>query len=387
MTSAGDRSNRRRPLPLWKRLLFTTVILCFLAALLECAARLYEAHLQSGWYDRTLRMCERHPNRIWHYKDHFTQSYLSPEFRMELRTNGWRLRDAEVEVPPNAIRVLVIGDSFTFGWGVSEKEVYASRLRALIADRLPARPIHVLNAGHWFYTFDQQLLLAKELVDKYRPDIVVQGLYGPHVSTISSHRWTLQKDGQVAQAFDDGITVLDDGTIRVASRFVRHPLLGSRFLGLAYRTYSRHRAIYDTIDRDLSLFDLEDQRHDDAWKMTATSIQQMGELLSSRSIGYIALGIPRDLQVSDEEWSAEYLAAIGERKIDRELPTRRFAAAARNAGATWVDVLPVFREYYTQDLYYPRDPHWTAKGHDLAARQLLPALLLHLRDRDVALRE
>ncbi len=66
-------------------------------------------------------------------------------------------------------RVLLLGDSFTFGDEVSDDETFAHYLQKL------APSIEVINAGVSGYGHDQMLLTLREFGSSYRPDIVVLG--------------------------------------------------------------------------------------------------------------------------------------------------------------------------------------------------------------------
>jgi len=77
------------------------------------------------------------------------------------------------EVPyerTDARRIVVIGDSFAFGWGVSDEETYAHRL----AEALPG--VEVVNLGGGGYGTDQMLLMLREEGLRYSPDLVVVGI-------------------------------------------------------------------------------------------------------------------------------------------------------------------------------------------------------------------
>jgi hypothetical protein len=66
-------------------------------------------------------------------------------------------------------RVVVLGDSFTFGQDVSDDETYCRQLEQLLPDT------EVLNFGVHGYGHDQMLLYLQEEGVKYRPDVVVLG--------------------------------------------------------------------------------------------------------------------------------------------------------------------------------------------------------------------
>ena len=89
-----------------------------------------------------------------------------------LSTNRLGLRGEKTPAPrpaPGMTRVLVLGDSFTFGEDVGDHETYVARL-----DRALPRT-EVLNFGVHGYGHDQMLLLFRETGQRYAPDVVVLG--------------------------------------------------------------------------------------------------------------------------------------------------------------------------------------------------------------------
>ena len=70
---------------------------------------------------------------------------------------------------PDKNRILILGDSFTFGTNVSDEESYPYYLERL----LPGT--EVLNMGIEGYGHDQMLLYLKEEGLKYNPDIIIVG--------------------------------------------------------------------------------------------------------------------------------------------------------------------------------------------------------------------
>ena len=70
---------------------------------------------------------------------------------------------------PGKKRILVLGDSFTFGTEVSDDETFSHYLESDLPDT------EVLNLGVQGYGQDQMLLYLKNEGIKYRPDIVVLG--------------------------------------------------------------------------------------------------------------------------------------------------------------------------------------------------------------------
>lgn len=78
-------------------------------------------------------------------------------------------RDYELEKPAGVTRIVVLGDSFTFGEEVGDEETFAFHLERMIPNS------EVLNLGIHGYGHDQMLLYLKEEGVRYRPDIVLLG--------------------------------------------------------------------------------------------------------------------------------------------------------------------------------------------------------------------
>ena len=88
--------------------------------------------------------------------------------------NGDHMRNPEVPVArgPNDFRVLSLGDSITFGWGVRYEEAYPTLLAGLLREALPGREVHVLNAACSGYSIHQGFAMLRRRGLKYRPDVV-----------------------------------------------------------------------------------------------------------------------------------------------------------------------------------------------------------------------
>src|SRR5437899_3035923 len=98
----------------------------------------------------------RHDPRLgWHHTAGSEGVFdRSPVFRTRVRINdkGLRGRDYPYERVAGRRRILVLGDSFVFGYGVEQEEIFTTVLEGL----LPAT--EVINAGVSGYGTDQELL-------------------------------------------------------------------------------------------------------------------------------------------------------------------------------------------------------------------------------------
>jgi lysophospholipase L1-like esterase len=99
-------------------------------------------------------------------------SYRLGEAKVVLNSHG--LRDEEIPYvkPPGEPRILVLGDSVAFGWGVSQGETFSDRMEPLLRERT-GRPWQVINAGVNGYNSEQEAAFLEARGWRYDPDIVL----------------------------------------------------------------------------------------------------------------------------------------------------------------------------------------------------------------------
>lgn len=91
----------------------------------------------------------------------FFHRELDSDFPVSTNSHGLRadeLRAREGEAP---LRILTLGDSTTFGWGVANHESYAAYLEERIHAAHPGRDVQVINGGQPGYTCHQGLYLLQ----------------------------------------------------------------------------------------------------------------------------------------------------------------------------------------------------------------------------------
>jgi lysophospholipase L1-like esterase len=128
---------------------------------------------QSVWKHGHEPQHETDPELLWKLRAGFSSGGL--------RVNSLGCRGDEIDRPKpgGRFRILVLGDSVTFGFNVDEHEAYVSVLEALLTDELAAggrpRPssLDVVNGGVLAYTSWQSRLWAERLIPEVDPDLVV----------------------------------------------------------------------------------------------------------------------------------------------------------------------------------------------------------------------
>ncbi|MDA2920098.1 SGNH/GDSL hydrolase family protein [Desulfobacterota bacterium AH_259_B03_O07] len=92
---------------------------------------------------------------------------------VEVSFNELGLRDRKLEEKQtDEFRILLLGDSVTFGWGVAVKDTFSRKLETILASRL-GRPVRTVNAGVGSYNTVQEDAFLRTQGDVIDPDVVI----------------------------------------------------------------------------------------------------------------------------------------------------------------------------------------------------------------------
>ncbi len=113
------------------------------------------------------------------------------EFKTRVKINSAHMRDREYPVEKNADkkRIIAVGDSYVFGWGVEQDQAFTE----ILEDRL-LKNTEVLNMGVSGYCGSQEVEWLAAQGVKYQPDVVLFFTCGFPVSCISNN---IFKNGQM----------------------------------------------------------------------------------------------------------------------------------------------------------------------------------------------
>jgi len=173
----------------------TSLVFSLVAA--DMGFRLVTGHLSVG------DVLQQDPLVGYRHRPHSSASYLMGSKYFELKINALGLRQDE-EVPvakePNELRVLFLGDSFTFGWGVDYENTFFARLQKLARQAYPDRPVRFLNGGHGGWGTQQMLAYLEATGTGFAPDLVVL-MMGPNDVEDNDQvaLYSLQGDGSLSQ--------------------------------------------------------------------------------------------------------------------------------------------------------------------------------------------
>jgi len=121
----------------------------------------------------------------WNYKGQYldiTPGFSANAYNTDCSINKYGMRNVgfSLKKPRGTIRILGLGDSWTFGMWVEERNTYLRKLESILRRKNPAQSIQVINAGICSLNPEQavKLVIDKKLM-KFSPDIVMINV-GPY---------------------------------------------------------------------------------------------------------------------------------------------------------------------------------------------------------------
>ena len=277
--------------------------------------------------------------------------FETPQFRTVVRINENGLRDRQhsYERQNDLARILVLGDSFAWGYGVEESE----RFSQLLEKSLGAE---VINAGVSGYSTDQELLWYQNEGIKYDTDLVILVIAGNDVgdneqqliSTIYYKPRFVIKDGQliltgypVPQTSAQGKLIYS-----LSQRSALAYFLVQRYFGVL-STYSRWKVNSDHANSPVSSINSEKE----PFKLTIALIDEIRNIAESRKAKFMIVATDRWWNGPPGETYQDF--------IDR-LQTEGFLVLD-------VEALPRFDP---DEMVIPEDGHWNRAGHAFTAEAI-----------------
>ncbi len=293
----------------------------------------------------------------WRGKPEVKKRFRRPDFDALVvhDADGWRLPDPAPPADP-VRRVLVLGDSFTWGWGVSQGELFTDHLQRALPNAA------VINRGVNAYGTGQQYLVLQRELAVHHYDMVVLMFFfndvGDNEDGHSGRRplFTVAK-GQLSGP--------QPPTRLMRGKFQTWLKDHSRAFQLADYAFGalKHRPGEPPPPAEASPDAAEiDYASLPGAAVTERLVQAMAEACKARGAGFIVVYVPHRSELG------------GLRTLPAVRAVHTLARdAAMVSGAPFIDLTPAFAEALQRGdvVVFPHDQHWTPSGHALAARTLL----------------
>jgi hypothetical protein len=295
---------------------------------------------------------------------HYRQ--MSAEYDVPFATNHLGLRSEEVG-PKRGFRVLLLGDSFTCGYGVERSQTFADLLRKRLG-------VELINAGVGGFEIIHQVHYYRAAGRQLRPDLVVFATYLGNDLT-NNVLWQSTPDGGLRRC-DGRLPLEEKGTPKLICLLKR--VVPLRQLYHALCRPLEHARLSQP---DIAYLGLCALPPDDAarrnYALSEELLRQLRDEVTAGGARLVVLSIPPRAAVEDPSPRAYAGPGRGASVCDLWRPVREVDAICRRAGiahATMTDALRAAWRRAKMPLYFPCDGHLNADGHRCVAQAAYPVL-------------
>ena len=281
------------------------------------------------------------PRLYWRLKPN--QNCFTKVNHEPVRINSLGTRGAEFQPskPVQTYRILSLGDSRTFGWGLTEDETYSARLGHLLQEKFgTARRVEVINAGVNGWAYDQMYVYFRDVALGYHPDLVIVG---------EGNGWT-----QFSEKSSPEFIKKFMWRVRLKN-VLRRSAIYHYAVELKLKSfYERHRAKFIPVDPNQDPYFKEQQRKDPQ-EIFYGAIEELCSTAVSNHVQPVVLFLP----------VVQNLTAT-----NRATPLRIKHTVAEKLNIPLVDPTAELRKG-GESLYLEGDPvHFNAEGNRILAEEL-----------------
>jgi lysophospholipase L1-like esterase len=291
----------------------------------------------------------------WKLEPFSVSEGATPEFTFRYAHNSVGLRDVEhvPRKPEGVFRILVLGDSFTYGVGVAFDETYVARLGRLLNERLTGRPtVEMINAGIPRYWPEPERMFLEHYGLAYEPDIVLVAFVPNDV--VDTH---VGLQGlTVSQGFlvTRGLDPFGGAGIWLYRHSQVFRILFSRYLS------SRDDVTNEAVPAASYAYQADGVFEGD-WRTVEGEYDRIAQLASDAGARMVLAFMP-----AHSPWPPTL----------HDYPQRRLMAWCQARGVTWIDTAPALTAAAEHERpYYPVDGHPTAAGHAVIADAILDSFM------------
>jgi len=281
---------------------------------------------------------------------------LKDQFNVTFTTDsgGFRsLKDYTLEKPEDITRIVFIGDSFVFGWGVNDNEVFTHLLEQRLNQKVDEK-VEVINAAVYGYDMGEYIEVFNRVL-KYKPDFIFLGF-----CLENDYRFTMDYSPERLKA--ERITPV---------RFIRKKINELHLVALIrdrlYITFPKIRSIMLSLGindkRDIFL-----KEYPESLQVLLNGVEkklkEMNKIAYENGTDFIVLLIPLKEQIYCRDAINKF------QDYDVERPNKVLADILYRNNIEYIDLLPgllLESKESKSRLYYDTEPHWTKYGHEVIA--------------------
>lgn len=302
------------------------------------------------------------------------------DFNVSIKINSDGLRDYERPVSKNLKRILVLGDSMTFGFGVEMNETYPKYLESMLNKGTPK--YQVFNAGYAdSYSIDSYYVYLKnEGIKKFNPDIIVLGFFVYNdITDIALNEWEKDANNLPVKITSQYYDVDGQNRLRSARRVL--PLLKNKMVGGIYDFLLANSHLFVFVKTTISkwlltsnsnrVFDIQfNPKIGNQWQIDKNLLLAIKNIADKGRIQFIIVVMPVNFQIDDNLWE-KYASIFGPDKVSRTKPNDLLKEFGRKYDITVIDIYDAFHnEYKQKPLFLRIDGHFNPEGHKVAAEEI-----------------
>ncbi|MDF0643550.1 MAG: SGNH/GDSL hydrolase family protein [Nitrospira sp.] len=267
-----------------------------------------------------------------------------------IRINDLGFRDGEhaSEKPADVVRILGLGDSFLFGWGVPEDQTFLRRLEQQLARRT-GRRIETINAGVPGWGLNQYYIYLTLMGRQLDPDLVVLAYFVDDLNGPLAERLAPDLQYQQGLQYKGGI-------------FHRSRLFNF-MKSLSHLVREKNRSV-----RVGYLHDLDLRREE--WSKRPNYLMGSGDPGEQRrQIELLDRHLARLKERVDAAQATLVVLLIPDisqlRHSEVQQVNHILFDTCRRLGIPFLDMTPIFEQTDDPERFYlwPKDPHTNAAGH------------------------
>jgi len=280
------------------------------------------------------------------------------DIRYTINADGFRDRLRARPKPDGAFRVVVLGDSIAFGYGVAAEATFPARLEERLAAATPERHPEVLNLGVSGYNPYNEAMLFADVGVTYQPDLVLQQYCANDLNDPTLH---FDASTQLALGAIPDAAYPDPRRRRPPPSFGVRICQRLRACGvLSELVFHSAPGAPSTRDLDAAFQPLDPQGSELAWLRARYA--ETAALAAARGARFAVVLFPH----------ARHLANVPAPVYGR------IVALGRAEGWVMIDLLPAFRHAAASgERVMLDDWHPTPLGHRIAAEAIFHELACH----------
>lgn len=268
---------------------------------------------------------------------------------------GFRANGSKQPQDKANFRILALGDSFTFGYGVADQETWPARLEAIWEGK-----VRVINAGTTSYNVFHEFDLLQDKGILSRPELVIHGLYwNDHLMNRppkSTDPQLLTADGHFTWDGDDN-PASDPFWLNAIRWLKGHSVLVNAAMTQAKRYFTSANSgvhLYDLQYRKLIAGELDPE----AWQVVDDFYRDIKKLGEEKGFAVYAVILPvRDIVSTQNAGNHAYPKQM-RHILDRQ-------------GIPYLDGITLWQQAgLGVEQFLPYDEHLTASGYRILAEAL-----------------